>query len=136
VRFNTSHNLSVGFTLHLFFIHPDIIQCHTIPFIYPSKCLSVPKKQNFSDTLKSNDKGTYLLQPEGTSGIYIVAIMQCSSWDQYHEILQASPADSLKTWVTDSLCSRSMVTEEMYALCYVCSQQQNASKTHTQNKLL
>jgi hypothetical protein len=38
--------------LHLLFVHPDIIQCHTIPIIYPSKCLSVSKEQDFSDTLK------------------------------------------------------------------------------------
>jgi len=53
VRFHIPHYFSVGFTLHLIFVCPDIIQRHTIPIVYPSECLSVSKKQNFSDTLKS-----------------------------------------------------------------------------------
>jgi hypothetical protein len=85
VRPAVPRHLSVGFMLHLFFVHPDIFQCHSIPLVYPCKCLSVSKQQDLSDTLKSNWCGRCL------TFWRLMAILECgppkySSWGSYHEI--------------------------------------------------
>jgi hypothetical protein len=90
----------------------SVIPCHSS--IQANACLC-PRSKTSRILWNQDDKVSYLLQPEGASGIYTVAILQCSSWDQYHEGLQVMSAGSLKTWATDPLHSNRMVTEEIYA---------------------